>query len=111
MGRQMKASNYLPKVFIHNGASIADFLKSTGKDAEYVFAMSLYEPSLRTKGNPEFVKAYQERYKVEPGYYSAFSYAGATVLEAAVKTTGSVDQEKLRETQKSGRESCRERVC
>ncbi|HYG44382.1 MAG TPA: amino acid ABC transporter substrate-binding protein [Bordetella sp.] len=97
MVRQMKASNYLPKVFIHNGASIADFLKSTGKDAEYVFAMSLYEPSLTTKGNPAFVKAYQERYKAEPGYYSAFSYAGATVLEAAVKQAGSVDQEKLRE--------------
>ncbi|MBO9354783.1 ABC transporter substrate-binding protein [Bordetella petrii] len=98
MVRQMKASNYLPKVFIHNGASIEDFLKSTGKDSEYVFAMSLYEPSLKTQGNAEFVKAYKERYKTEPGYYSAFSYAGATVLEAAVKQAGSVDQEKLRET-------------
>jgi len=97
MVRQMKASNYLPKVFIHNGASIADFLNSTGKDAEYVYAMSLYEPHLKTKGNEAFVQAYRARYQVDPGYYSAFSYVGGTVLEAAVTAAGSVDQEKLRE--------------
>jgi branched-chain amino acid transport system substrate-binding protein len=97
MVRQFKASNYLPKVFIHNGVSIDDFLKASGKDGEYAFGMSLYEPSLKTKGNTEFVKAYQQHYKTDPGYYAAFSYAGATVMEEAVKQAGSLDQEKLRE--------------
>lgn len=97
MVRQFKASNYLPKVFVHNGVSIDDFMKASGKDGEYAFGMSLYEPSLKTKGNPEFVKAYQETYKSDPGYYSAFSYAGATVMEAAVIKAGSLDQDKLRD--------------
>ena len=96
MVRQLKASNYLPKVFIHNGVSIEDFLKASGKDGEYAYGISLYEPTLKTKGNAEFVKAYEGKYKAEPGYYSAFSYGGATVMEAAVKKAGSLDQEKLR---------------
>jgi branched-chain amino acid transport system substrate-binding protein len=97
MVRQFKASNYLPKVFVHNGVSIDDFLKASGKDGEYAFGMSLYEPSLKTKGNEEFVKAYHQTYNSDPGYYSAFSYAGATVMEAAVKAAGSLDQDKLRD--------------
>jgi len=96
MARQMKASNYLPKVFIHNGVSIDEFLAASGKDGDYAFGMSLYEPTLKTKGNAEFVKAFEAKYKVTPGYYSAFSYGGATVMEEAVKKAGSVDQEKLR---------------
>ena len=97
MTRQMKASNYQPKVFIHNGVSIDDYTKASGKDGDYAFGMSLYEPALKTKGNPEFVKAYTAKYQGEPGYYSAFSYGGATVMGEAVAKAKSLDQEKLRE--------------
>ena len=96
--RQFHAVNYLPKVFIHNGASLEDFLKATGKDGEYAVPMSLYEPVLKTEGNTEFVQAFKTRYGTEPGYYSAFPFQGATVLERAVAKTGSLDQDKLRET-------------
>ena len=96
MVRQMKASNYLPKVFIHNGVSIDDFIKASGKDGEYAYGMSLYEPTLKTKDNAEFVKAFEGKYNGTPGYYSAFSYGGATVMEEAVKKAGSLDQDKLR---------------
>lgn len=97
MVRQMKASNYLPKVFVHNGASINDFIRAAGADSEYAFGMSLYEPSLKTEGNEWFVTEFEKRYKEKPAYYSAFSFAGATVLEHLVKSVGSLDQEKLRE--------------
>ncbi len=97
MVRQFKASNYLPKAFIHNGVSIDDFVKTAGADGEYAIGISLYEPSLKTKGNPEFTKAYEDKYKSLPSYYPAFSYAGATVLEEVVKKAGSLDQEKIRE--------------
>jgi branched-chain amino acid transport system substrate-binding protein len=96
MVRQLKASNYLPKIFIHNGVSIDDFIKASGKDGEFAYGISLYEPSLKTKGNAEFVKAFEARYNSQPGYYSAFSYGGATVMEEAVRKVGSLDQEKLR---------------
>ncbi|MBI4587378.1 MAG: amino acid ABC transporter substrate-binding protein [Candidatus Rokubacteria bacterium] len=98
MIRQMKATNYLPKMFVHNGVSQEDFLKATGKDAEYAFGMSLYEPSLPTKGNPEFVKRFKAKYNYEPGYYALLGYAGCLILEEAVRKTGSLDQDKLAAT-------------
>ena len=97
MVRQFKASNYLPKAFIHNGVSIDDFVSASGADGEYAIGISLYEPSLKTKGNPEFAKAYEDKFKSRPSYYPAFSYAGATVLEEVVNKVGSLDQEKMRE--------------
>ncbi|MGI4939025.1 MAG: amino acid ABC transporter substrate-binding protein [Janthinobacterium lividum] len=96
--RQFHAVNYLPKIFIHNGAALDDFLKATGKDGEFAVAMSLYEPTLRTNGNEAFVTAFKAKYGSAPGYYSAFPFQGATVLERAVTKTGSLDQDKLRET-------------
>ena len=98
MVRQFRSVNYMPKFFIHNGASQPDFIKAVGKDAEFFFAMSLWEPSLKTKGNDAFVKGFKDKFGYEPGYYAAFAYAGASVLEAAVAKTGSLDQEKLRDT-------------
>jgi branched-chain amino acid transport system substrate-binding protein len=96
MMRQFRASNYMPKVLIHNGVAQEDFLKATGKDGEGAIGMSLYEPSLKTKGNSEFVQAFKAKYNYEPGYYSSFGYVAVTVLEEAVKKAGTFDQEGLR---------------
>jgi branched-chain amino acid transport system substrate-binding protein len=96
MVRQFRASNFMPKAFIHNGVSQEDFLTATGKDGEASIGMSLYEPSLKTAGNAEFVKAFKDKYNYEPGYYSSFGYVAVTVLEAAVRKAGSLDQEALR---------------
>jgi branched-chain amino acid transport system substrate-binding protein len=82
---------------VHNGVAQEDYLKAAGKDAEGAIGMSLYEPSLKTTGNAEFVKEFKARYGTEPGYYASFGYTAVTVLEAAVKKAGSLDQEKLRE--------------
>ena len=59
--------------------------------------MSLYEPSLPSEGNKEFVKTYRDKYNADPGYYAAFGFVAGTVLEAAVKKAGSIDAEKVRE--------------
>ena len=89
--------NYMPKFFIANGVSQQDFLTATGKDADYALGMSLYEPSLPSEGNKEFVKTYRNKYNGDPGYYAAFGFVAGTVLEAAVKKAGSTDTEKVRE--------------
>jgi branched-chain amino acid transport system substrate-binding protein len=96
--RQFHSMNYMPKFFIANGVSQEDFITSAGKDAEYALGMSLYEPSLPSEGNKEFVKTYHEKYSADPGYYAAFGFVAGTVLEASVKTAGTLDTEKLRET-------------
>lgn len=98
MIRQMRANNYLPKMFVSNGTAQEDFIKATGKDGEFVFAMSLYEPMQKTKDNDTFVRNYIARWGSEPGYYAAMGWAAAEVLREAVEKTGSTDQEKLRET-------------
>lgn len=98
MVRQFRSVNYLPKFFIHNGVTQPDFLRAVGKDGDFAFAMSIYEPGLRTKGNDAFVQAFTGKHGYEPGYYAGFAYAGGTVLEEAVRTAGSLDQERLRET-------------
>ena len=95
--RQFHSMNYMPKFFIANGVSQDDFIKSAGKDAEYALGMSLFEPSLPSEGNKEFVKTYRDKYNADPGYYSAFGFVAGTVLEAAVKKAGSIDTEKVRE--------------
>lgn len=96
MIKQFRATNYLPKFFISNGVSQEDFVKSTGKEGEFAIGISLYEPSVKTKGNEAFVKAFSAKYGYEPGYYAGFGYSGVTVLEEAVKAAGSLDQTKLR---------------
>jgi branched-chain amino acid transport system substrate-binding protein len=95
--RQFHATNYLPKIFVHNGVAQEDYLKATGKDGEGAIGMSLYEPSLKTAGNTEFVKNFKAHYNAEPGYYAAFGNVAVTVLEAAVKQAGSFDQDKIRD--------------
>ncbi|HEX2364673.1 MAG TPA: amino acid ABC transporter substrate-binding protein [Bradyrhizobium sp.] len=95
--RQFQSMSYMPKFFIANGVSQDDFIKSAGKDAEYALGMSLFEPSLPSEGNKEFVKTYRDKYNSDPGYYSAFGFVAGTVLEAAVKKAGSIDTEKVRE--------------
>src|SRR3954470_23818792 len=95
--RQFHSVNYMPKLFVANGVSQDDFITAAGKDAEYALGMSLYEPSLPSEGNKEFVKTYRAKYNADPGYYSAFGFVGGTVLEAAAKQAGSIDTEKVRE--------------
>ena len=95
--RQFHSVNYMPKLFIANGVSQDDFITSAGKDAEYALGMSLYEPSLPSEGNEEFVRTYRAKYNADPGYYAAFGFVAGTVLEAAVKQAGSIDTEKVRE--------------
>jgi branched-chain amino acid transport system substrate-binding protein len=98
MTRQFRSSNYMPKIFVHNGVAQEDFLKATGKDGEGAIGMSLYEPVLKTAGNAEFVRDFKAKYNYEPGYYSSFGYNSVYVLGEAVKKTGSLDQEALRKT-------------
>jgi branched-chain amino acid transport system substrate-binding protein len=95
--RQFHSMNYMPKFFIANGVSQQDFIAATGTDADYALGMSLYEPSLPSEGNKDFVKTYREKYNSDPGYYSAFGFVAGTVLEAAVKKAGSIETEKVRE--------------
>jgi branched-chain amino acid transport system substrate-binding protein len=97
MVKTFRKRRYTPRFFAAQGASSADFIKRVGQDAEYALGMSAYEVRARTRGNPEFVRDFAQKWSAEPGALAAEGYAAAKVLEEAVKRAGSFDQEKLRE--------------
>lgn len=95
--RGFQARNYMPKVWISNGAAQPDFTEALGDGADMMLASSQYEPGITTEGNPEFVAAYEEAYDYEPSYYSGFGYSGMEVLGAAVEAAGSLDPAAIRD--------------
>ncbi len=95
--RQLRAANYLPRVFVCNGVAQNDFLAASGKDGEQATGTSVYEPVLKTPGNAEFVAAYTAAFGSSPGYYAAFGYVAGTVLGAAVNDAKTLDNDKLRD--------------
>ena len=76
------------------GAAEPEF-GNLGATAEYVFGATQWAPTMPWLGNPEFIKAYQQKFNRAPDYHSAANYASMQVLEAAVKQVGSLDQDKL----------------
>jgi len=76
---------------------LPDYYKQLGKDAEFVYSGSFWETSLQHPGNPEFVTAYESEFKRTPAVQSAGAYAACRLLADAVRRTGSLDSDKLRE--------------
>jgi branched-chain amino acid transport system substrate-binding protein len=76
------------------GAAEPEFV-NLGSSAEYIFGATQWAASMPWRGNAEFVKAYQKKFNRSPDYHSASNYASGQVLEAALKSVGSLDQEKL----------------
>jgi branched-chain amino acid transport system substrate-binding protein len=79
------------------GGSLPDYYKGLEKTAEFVYAGSYWEPGLSYPGNQDFVAAYQKEFTRDPSFYSAASYAGCQLFADAVKRSGSLDSDKLRE--------------
>src|SRR5262249_16352703 len=96
--RQAKDLDLNPKMFAFSvGAAMPDYGEALSKDANWVFAPSMWEPELKTPGNVEFVRAYMEMFNREPDYHSAAGYSACQVLEAAVSALQSVDNQRIRD--------------
>jgi branched-chain amino acid transport system substrate-binding protein len=76
---------------------LPDYYKQLGKDAEFVYSGSFWEPGLAYPGNREFVAAYEKEFNHAPSVQSAGHYAGCQLLVDAIRRTGGLDSEKLRE--------------
>lgn len=96
--RQSKELDVNPKFFAFSiGPALPDYVKSLGKDAEFVLGLTQWEPVLKLPGVKEFTERYRSAYNSLPGYHAAGGYAGCQILEAAVKKAGSVDRRKIRD--------------
>ena len=96
--RQMKEVDLNVKMFSSVPYGVrADYYKQLGKEAEYVYSGSFWETTLPYSGNKEFVAAYEKEFNRTPVVQSAASYAGCRLFVEAVRRTGSLDSERLRE--------------
>ena len=92
--KAMKEIDFTPKMMAFSyGPTVPDFVKSLGKDAEYVMAASEWAPNLPYK-DPLFGTArkfnddYVKKYGRNPDYVEAASAAGAYAMQTAVKKLG-----------------------
>lgn len=94
---QMKEMDVNVQMFGTSGA-VVEFQEALGPDAEYVFGLSAWEPSLPNPGNEAFVQAYEAGYGQAPSFHAAGGYGSCRLFVEAVEETGSLDPELLRET-------------
>jgi branched-chain amino acid transport system substrate-binding protein len=97
--RQMKAVNVNPKMYgVTVGGDLPKFYELLGLDAEFVYGVTQWLPALRYPGAKEFVESYREEFPgADLSYHSAAGYASCQILVEAIKNTGSLDGEKVRE--------------
>jgi branched-chain amino acid transport system substrate-binding protein len=94
--RAAKAQNFHAKMYAFSvGPVEPEFSQALGPAANDVFANTLWFPTLSTKGNAEFVKAFHAKFNRDPDYHAALSYAALKLLTTAVNAVGSLDQEKI----------------
>jgi len=93
------------KIFAYSvGPSTPDFIKSLGKDADYVYDGSQWTPQVKYKSQfylsvSDYVAAYKAKYPGEgdPDYHVAESTAACLALQRAIEKANSLDAKKVRD--------------
>jgi branched-chain amino acid transport system substrate-binding protein len=112
--RHLREVDVNPKmVAMTSGADLPRFYEALGRNAEFVYGATLWEPDLahlvrsgtviplarRYPGVREFVEAYQKEFPgADLSYHSASGYTGCQVLVEAIRRARSVDGAELRAT-------------
>src|SRR5215831_7009162 len=96
--RQMKELNVNPKMYgVTVGGDLPKFYELLGKNAEFVYGASQWEPELPYPGAAEFAEAYKKEFPgADLSYHSAGGYGGCQVLVEAIKRAGSLGGEQVR---------------
>ncbi len=95
--KAMKKAAFAPRIVIASTAAHPVFARAIGQDAEFTVGVMQYSPASRTPGNAAFVKAYRAKFGLAPDFFAACAYAAGAMLEAGLKASGTLDQERLRE--------------
>ncbi len=101
--QQGKELNVCPKlVSMTVGPSEADFRKSLGKDADYIYGVASWSPQMKFTGyifkdTKSFVSLFKEKYNYDPDYHNASAIAGIAVFKDAIERANSLDPAKVRD--------------
>lgn len=96
--RNMKDARVLPKaIALSPGPLKDDFHQALKGDADGVMSDYIWEPVDRKPASQEFAAKWRAAYKDEPDVQSGFGWVGGQLLEAAVKSAGALDSEKIRD--------------
>ncbi len=100
MRLSLKNIKWQPKAYYASvGPVIRKFLDVLKADAGYVFSSSQWEHhgSSTPPGCHEFYISYTKAYKEDPSYHAAVAYAAGQILETALKRSGNLDRNRLRD--------------
>ncbi len=110
--RQLRRLDVNPKMYaVTVGGDLPRFYEILGKDAEFVYGASLWDPELVTlrasglvpiarqyPGAREFVEAHREEFPgADLSYQTAAGYAICQILAEGIKRAGSLDGGKIRD--------------
>ncbi len=94
----MRELDVTPKAIVFTaGSDLPEFYQQLGRNAEYIYSPTPWEPDLPFPGSREFEEAYRRMWGHDPIYQSAAAYGGALVFEKAIRQVGGLDREKIRE--------------
>lgn len=99
MRLSLKKIKWMPRAYYaSSGPATQKYYDVLKDDAEFTFSSSQWEPKgvSAFPGAERFTKEFLSTYKVEPTYHASSAYAAGQILEAAVKSTGSLNRERLR---------------
>jgi branched-chain amino acid transport system substrate-binding protein len=97
LAKALNAAGVRPKLEVFSiGPTDPTFGTALGPNAEGVVGSTTWWPSLKTKGNADFVASFTRTFHRAPTYQAASAYATLQVLAAAVRQVGSLDQAKIR---------------
>jgi branched-chain amino acid transport system substrate-binding protein len=100
--QQAKELNVCPEMISMTvGPSEADFRKSLGKDAEYIYGVASWSTQMNSKGylfkdTQDFVKKFKTKFNYDPDYHNASGVADVAVLKDAIERAGSLDPQQVK---------------
>ena len=101
--RQAQAAGLSPKMMVFTvGPPTADFRKTLGKAAEYVYGVTPWLPEMEIggaifKSAREFDKQFQQRFGYPADYHVASGAADVLAFKAAIEKAQSLDPKKVRD--------------
>jgi branched-chain amino acid transport system substrate-binding protein len=98
--RQMRELNVNPKMYgVTVGGDLPKFYEQLGKNAEFIYGATQWEPELPYPGSKEFVEGHKKEFPgADLSYHSAGGYAGCQIIVEAIRQAGSLDGDRIRET-------------